>query len=286
MANNPIKIFFDSNVILGSAQLRLLDDDQLSYYTGLGILKKPPPFIYSSELLGKIKRLLNEKELIEIEPFVSRRVRGEVQQILKSVLEKILKPLKVQSEISKMSIEDKKIFERNIYQIFILKLPIYVNEIIDNFSTIMVDRDDCEILRDDIFNNIYRPLLPKFKQLIEKFEISGISNPEKDKEYPEYCCMKLNFRSFRDQTAATKVINYKKITDLLILGEAIYSYKKLVSELKRPPEFYFVSNDTIFISVSQEGMVFDKIPRLINQNYGIGVLDSKHMSEALSKYLK
>lgn len=286
MPNNSIKIFFDSNVILGAAQLRLLEESQLSYYMNLGLLKKPQTFVFANESLTKLKKLLNEKELIEIEPYVSRKVRVEVQSILKSVLEKILNPLRVQDEISKMSIEDRKIFERFIYQIFIIKLPLYVNEIVDDFSSMRVDKEECEMIRDDIFNNIYRPLLPRFKNLIEKFEISGIPNPERERDHAEYSCMKLNLRSFRDSKSLIKFINYKTITDLLILAEAIYSYQKLANDLRNLPEFYFVSNDTIFISVSQESLVFDKIPKLINQKYKINVLDSKHMSEYLSRYFR
>jgi hypothetical protein len=274
-----IKIFFDSNVILGSAQLKLLEEPQLRYYVDSGLLNKPWTFTASDELLEKVFELRDKK--VDIEPFISRKVKEEVNDVssIANLEAKILKPLKLQQKIPKLADADKKVFELTLYQIFLIKLPLYVNEMLDNFSSVIVDRDECYNIRDELFKTIYQPLFPRYTRLVEKFVLSGMPEAKLklDKDYPEYKGLYYNLRSFTTEESPTKIKDYKKITDLLILAEAIYSYKKMVKEMKDSPEFYFVSNDTICIPVTVNGAVFDNVSRNIHITYQINTADAKHM---------
>jgi hypothetical protein len=274
----PLKIFFESSIILGATQDQLLEDPQLKIYVDKGLLDKPERYVSSRELIELVLKLRKKRN---IEPFVSPKVKEELRSLVSkydALNEKILKPLRIEEEIRKIPREDRKIFEMIIYRIFMIKLPILVYEIIDKFSSKFVDEDECKTIRDDVFNKIYRPLLHRLKYLSEFFELSGATQKEKERDpcFDEYEGLSLALRDIRR-------VNYKKLNDLLILSEAIYSFKRMKLEEKVAPDFYFVSNDLIFIPIvtPTHRVRFDKIPKNIEKFYGIKIRDAKHMLKTL-----
>jgi len=287
MLPKPMKIFLESSVVLGAAQDKLLESPQLDGYIQSKFLQKPERYIYSRKLVEKIFELLYRG--INLEPFVSRKVKEEVKNLVdnKTTMEKkILRPLRIDENISGLSEPDRRIFDITVYQIFIIKLPIFVDEIIDEFSSTFVDRHECSQIVDDLFFKVYRPLITRLKFLAQNFELSGVSEKEKesDPDYKEYKALKLVLQGLmKNSVYPFGFWPYKNFFDFMILSEAIFANMKMKRELVQEPDFYFISNDKIFMVITVSGMVYDKVSKIIKKEYGINVLNSKDMVEVLEK---
>jgi len=282
-----IRIFFETSVVLGTAQDMLLETPEILTYVQRKYLEKPDRFFESRCLLEKINEL-QKRRTIDIEPFVSPKVKEEVRNLVmdhRAMNDRILKPLKIEEEIKKMNPVDLKLFEFLIYRIFIVKLPILTFQLIDQYSSRAVDDSECESIRDDVFFKVYQPLIPRFKYLYQKFVLAGLSKKEQreDFDFDEWEALCLILRSFKHPDTLN-FKNYKKIVDLHILAEAIYSYRKMKKELGYAPDFYFVSNDTIFIPlITPTHRVRDEtVPRPIEHFFEIKVVRPRDLLEILN----
>ncbi|MDD5331483.1 MAG: hypothetical protein PHE43_01510 [Candidatus Nanoarchaeia archaeon] len=265
------KLFFETSVILGAAQYKLLESNNyLKMDIEKGLISKPERYKHSYELIEYVM-----KKKGELDPFVSYGVKREIRNLLqkKEQLEKkIIEKLKLPKRISKLPIEDKKVFDYLLFQIFFVKFPSITYDILDQFGSIAVDDVSVEGLRDELFSKIFKPLKIRQDYLIDYFERKGVNEGFliKDKDYPEYQNLKKLLEPFY------KFGNYKKINDLRILAEAIYCYNKMKDELKITPTFYFVSCDHIFIPFrGSDDQTFFKVHNEIKAYYGLEPITPK-----------
>lgn len=279
-----MKVFFETSVVLGAVQDELLDSDMnLKMYVDSGLIQKPERYVYSREVLDKIFQARPE----EIEPFISPQSKREIRNLASnpdSIKSKILEPLRIVDEIERLNEDDRKLFLMIIYNVFMLKLPNLCYEIIDRFSSISADPEECEEIRDQIFQGVYRPLLGKYKRLWEEMELGGLSDREKKKHpnFDEYEFLSRLFLSFVTRTpSGLKFRNYKNFNDFLILAEVIYAYRKFCREMRSAPDVFFLSNDFIFIPfrTTTNRTLFDNIIRAIGTQFSIKVTNPKYMLE-------
>lgn len=272
------KIYIETSVIIGAVQQNLITQDgYLQDLIRRGLIKQSDMYVSSKEFLDYI--LSNKK--YDLEPLISYSVKYEIRNLIstkKQMEEKIINKIKIFTEIKKLPIDDQKIINLLLYKIFFIKLPSLTYDLIDSFTSISVDKTAVEITRDEVFERVYRPLLKRLGYLKVFFEYKGLPEDKlnKDKDYNEYKQLKKGLRTFEDFK------DYHKIIDLLILGEAIVTYNKLIAEMKNPPIFYFVSCDTIFVPFNVEGNMFFKIRDNIEKSFGIKVGTPKFVFDTLT----
>lgn len=261
------KIYLETSVIIGAVQQSLIIQDYyLQDLIKRKLIKQSDMYTASQEFLDYI--LLNKKH--DLEPLISFMVKYEIRNLMSKktqMEEKIINKIKIFAEIKKLPIDDQKTINLLLYRIFFIKLPSLTYDLIDNFTSISVDEKAVEFTRDEIFERVYRPLLRRLKYLKVYFETKGLPEEKlsKDQDYPEYIQLKKGLRTFQEFG------DYNKITDLLILAEAIVTFNKLITEMKDLPIFYFVSCDTIFVPFKESGSMFFKIRDNIEKSFGIKV---------------
>ena len=267
LTSNRKILFLDSNVILGAAQSQLIRDIRETSISIGKLLKTSKYHDYSLEVITK--GIIKPKDF---ELFTTYSVKREVQKIISEpeiIDKKIIIKLQLDDEISKLSEQDRKLFLSFIYENFLLKFPVSVNDILNRLSSKSVDELACKDIVDELFDHVFHPVFKRLKVLKQHIELSGEAHKFQH-ELEEYETLRYVFNDFGP---------YPQNRDVKILAEAIFCHRLFISELKTPPEFHFVSNDRLFRANKITGgtQTYTGVIDAVNAHFAISLSTPKHI---------